>query len=53
MKGLKSFSLGRRRYAGEVGRLDISEANVLHCVRNTGDTRMTFYFIKMMGKHAS
>jgi quercetin dioxygenase-like cupin family protein len=30
-----------------------AEANVLHGVRNTGDTRMTFYFIKMMGKHAS
>jgi quercetin dioxygenase-like cupin family protein len=30
-----------------------AEANVLHGVRNTGSTRMTFYFIKMMGKHSS
>ena len=30
-----------------------AEANVLHGVRNTGDTRMTFYFIKIMGKHTS
>ena len=30
-----------------------AEANVLHGVRNTGQTRMTFYFIKMMGKHLS
>jgi hypothetical protein len=30
-----------------------AEANVLHGVRNTGDTRMTFYFIKIMGEHAS
>jgi hypothetical protein len=28
-----------------------AEANVLHGVRNMGQTRMTFYFIKMMGKH--
>ena len=30
-----------------------AEANVLHGVRNTGDTRMTFYFVKIMGKHTS
>jgi quercetin dioxygenase-like cupin family protein len=30
-----------------------AEANVLHGVRNTGQTPMTFYFIKMMGKQAS
>ena len=30
-----------------------AEGNVLHGVRNTGKTRMTFYFIKMMGKNAS
>jgi quercetin dioxygenase-like cupin family protein len=30
-----------------------ADANVLHGVRNTGKTSMTFYFIKMMGKNAS
>jgi quercetin dioxygenase-like cupin family protein len=30
-----------------------AEANVLHGVRNTGQTSMTFYFIKLMGKRAS
>src|SRR5580698_10208678 len=30
-----------------------AEANVLHGVRNTGQTPMTFYFIKLMGKRAS
>src|ERR1700733_4886759 len=37
----------------KMGDMLFAEANVLHGVRNTGDTRMTFYFIKMMGKHAS
>jgi hypothetical protein len=27
-----------------------AESNVLHGVLNTGPTRMTFYFIKIMGK---
>jgi quercetin dioxygenase-like cupin family protein len=30
-----------------------AEANVLHGVRNTGQTPMTFYFIKLMGRRAS
>ncbi len=30
-----------------------AEANVLHGVKNTSDARMTFYFIKMMGRHVS
>jgi quercetin dioxygenase-like cupin family protein len=37
----------------KLGDAIFAEANVLHGVRNTGHTRMTFYFIKMMGKHAS
>ena len=36
----------------KMGDMIFAEANVLQGVRNTGDTRMTFYFIKMMGKHA-
>ena len=31
----------------------LPKPTVLHGVRNTGETRMTFYFIKMMGKHTS
>jgi quercetin dioxygenase-like cupin family protein len=37
----------------KMGDMIFAEANVLHGVRNTGDTRMTFYFIKILGKHAS
>jgi len=37
----------------KMGDMIFAEANVLHGVRNSGDTRMTFYFIKMMGKQPS
>lgn len=37
----------------KTGDMVFAEANVLHGVRNTSQTRMTFYFIKMMGKHTS
>jgi quercetin dioxygenase-like cupin family protein len=37
----------------KTGDMVFAEANVLHGVKNTGETRMTFYFIKMMGRHAS
>ena len=37
----------------KTGDMVFAEANVLHGVRNTGETRMTFYFIKIMGKRAS
>ena len=37
----------------KTGDMLFAEANVLHGVRNTGQTPMTFYFIKMMGKQAS
>lgn len=37
----------------KVGDMVFAESNVLHGVRNTGQTRMTFYFVKMMGKSAS
>jgi quercetin dioxygenase-like cupin family protein len=37
----------------KMGDMVFAEANVLHGVRNTGETRMTFYFIKLMGKHTS
>lgn len=36
----------------KTGDMVFAEANVLHGVRNTGQASMTFYFIKLMGKHA-
>ena len=37
----------------KTGDMVYAGANVLHGVRNTGKTQMTFYFIKIMGKNAS
>jgi quercetin dioxygenase-like cupin family protein len=37
----------------KTGDMVFAEANMLHGVRNTGEMLMTFYFIKLMGKHAS
>src|SRR5215475_1137659 len=37
----------------KTGDMVFAESNVLHGVRNTGQTRMVFYFIKLMGKSAS
>ena len=37
----------------KTGDMVFAEANVLHGVKNTGETRMTFYFIKLMGKRTS
>jgi quercetin dioxygenase-like cupin family protein len=37
----------------KTGDMVFAESNELHGVRNTGKTRMTFYFVKMMGKSAS
>lgn len=34
----------------KTGDMVFAESNVLHGVRNTGQTRMIFYFVKMMGK---
>ena len=35
----------------EAGDIMFAEANVLHGIRNTGQTMMTFYFTKILGKH--
>ena len=35
------------------GDMMYAEANVLHGIVNTGNTRMTFYFTKMLGKPAA
>ena len=37
----------------EAGDMMYAEANVLHGITNTGSTRMTFYFTKMLGKGAA
>ena len=52
-EGTGEFSIGGVTTQVKTGDMLYAEANVLHGVRNTGETRMTFYFIKMMGKHTS
>ena len=37
----------------KTGDMVFAESNVLHGVRNTGQTQMKFYFIKVMGKSSS
>jgi quercetin dioxygenase-like cupin family protein len=37
----------------KTGDMVFAESNVLHGVRNTGQTRMTFYFTKVMGNSVS
>jgi quercetin dioxygenase-like cupin family protein len=51
--GTGEFSIDGVTTQVKPGDMVFAEANVLHGVRNTGETRMTFYFIKVMGKHAS
>jgi quercetin dioxygenase-like cupin family protein len=52
-KGTGEFFIDGVTTQVKMGNVMFAEANVLHGVRNTGDTPMTFYFIKIMGKHAS
>ena len=52
-EGTGEFSIDGVATQVKTGDMVFAEANVLHGVRNTGQTRMTFYFIKMMGKHTS
>jgi len=52
-EGTGEFSIGGVTTKVKTGDMLYAEANVLHGVRNTGETRMTFYFIKVMGKHTS
>jgi len=52
-EGTGEFSIRGVTTQVKTGDMLYAEANVLHGVRNTGETRMTFYFIKMMGKHTS
>ncbi len=52
-EGTGEFFLDGAATQVKTGDMVFAEANVLHGVRNTGETRMTFYFIKLMGKHTS
>jgi mannose-6-phosphate isomerase-like protein (cupin superfamily) len=49
-EGTGEFSIDGVASHVKTGDMLYAEANVLHGVRNTGETRMTFYFIKVMGK---
>jgi len=51
-EGSGEFSINDVATPVTVGDMVFAEANVLHGVKNTGKTRMTFYFIKMMPKNA-
>lgn len=51
-EGTGEFSVNGVATQVKKGDMVFAEANVLHGVRNTGKTTMTFYFVKMMGKSA-
>lgn len=51
-EGTGEFFINGAATQVKVGDMVFAESNVLHGVRNTGKTQMTFYFIKMMGKNA-
>jgi quercetin dioxygenase-like cupin family protein len=52
-EGTGEFFLNGVTTKVKTGDMVFAESNVLHGVRNTGQTRMVFYFIKIMGKSAS
>jgi quercetin dioxygenase-like cupin family protein len=52
-EGTGEFSLSGVATQVQQGDMVFAESNVLHGVLNTGKTRMTFYFIKIMGKNIS
>jgi len=51
-EGSGEFSINGVATQVRTGDMVFAEANVLHGVRNTGQMRMTFYFVKMMAKGA-
>jgi quercetin dioxygenase-like cupin family protein len=51
-EGTGEFFINGAATPVKTGDMVFAEANVLHGVKNTGATRMTFYFIKIMGKQA-
>jgi quercetin dioxygenase-like cupin family protein len=52
-EGIGEFSIEGVAMQVKTGDMVFAEANVLHGVKNTSETRMTFYFMKVMGKHTS
>lgn len=52
-EGTGEFSVNGVATPVKTGDMVFAESNVLHGVRNTGQTRMTFYFVKMMNKSTS
>ena len=52
-EGTGEFSINGVITQVKTGDMIFAESNVLHGVLNTGKTRMTFYFIKTMGKKTS
>jgi quercetin dioxygenase-like cupin family protein len=52
-EGAGEFSIDGVATHVKTGDMVYAEANVLHGVLNTGAARMTFYFVKLMGKHTS
>jgi quercetin dioxygenase-like cupin family protein len=52
-EGAGEFSINGVATQVKTGDMVFAESNVLHGVRNTGQTQMTFYFIKIMGKSPS
>lgn len=52
-EGTGEFSLDGVATQVKAGDMVFAESNVLHGVRNTGQTPMVFYFIKAMGRRAS
>jgi quercetin dioxygenase-like cupin family protein len=51
--GTGEFSINGVTTEVKKGDMVFAESNVLHGVRNTGQTHMTFYFMKMMAKSSS
>ena len=50
-EGTGEFSVNGVATPVKAGDMVFAEANVLHGVRNTGTSRMTFYFMKIMARH--
>jgi hypothetical protein len=51
-EGTGEFSINGFATQVNAGDMVFAESNVLHGVLNTGKTRITFYFIKTMGRNA-
>lgn len=52
-EGTGEFYINGSAVPVKTGDMLFAEANVLHGVKNTGATQMSFYFMKLMGKHSA